>query len=198
MPIDWNFGFSLITAVIAVIALIQTKQQIKLSNKQFLFKIRVERYRISKELIQLYKFNEKLLMTYIKNDEFLGAIDSVFDKLTNNDYLENIKSVIAHPLEEPYYKDFWIKMENMKNVSAEMELIFSGKMAVFLGDYVFYYQQLLTEMRNYKILLNNSVTKELGKEKDDLNKALENLKKAYDNIKKRKVIEKIKKQIKLY
>lgn len=216
MPIEWNFGFSLMTAVVAVIALIQTKQQIKLSNKQFLFNIRVKHYRLSKELIQLYEINkEKLTMIFINNynnDEFLWAIDSVFDGLTDIDYLEQIKLVISHPLEEPYFKDFWLKTKDMKNVSTEIKFIFSGKVAVYLGDYVLCYQQLLSEMCHFKVLLKNRTTKKLDEEKEDvkqkdmgkeiqikeLQKALKDLKQAYDNIKKQRVVEKIEKEIKLY
>lgn len=215
MPIDWNFGFSLITAVVAVIALIQTKQQIKLNNKQFLFEIRVKHYLLFKELIQLYEINkERLTMIFINNnnDDFLWAIDNVFERLTDSDYLQQIKDVIFHPLEESYSKKFWRQTKDMKKVSTEIKFIFSCKVAVYLGDYVLCYQQLLSEMRNLKILLNNRTIKKSDEEKEDvkqedmgkeiqimeLQKALKDLKQAYDNIKKQRVEEKIEKEIKLY
>lgn len=97
MLIDWNFWFSVITAIVAVIALIQTKQQIKLSNKQHLFDKRVEHYLIAKGLMQLHETNQILLIN--KKDEPLLAMDFIFAQMTNNTYLEKITDVIAHPLE---------------------------------------------------------------------------------------------------
>lgn len=56
-----NNLFSIIIAVIAIIALFQTYVQIKISNKQFLFDKRLDKYLLSKGLLELYKDNEKLL-----------------------------------------------------------------------------------------------------------------------------------------
>lgn len=132
MLTDWNFWFSVITAVVAVIALMQTKQQIKLSNKQYLFDKRVEHYLIAKGLIQLYESNKTLLT--VKDDEPAFAMDFIFAQMTNNTCLEKITDAIAHPLENPYHKDFLIEMEIMKDVSAKIKFMFGGKIASFLGN----------------------------------------------------------------
>lgn len=211
MLTDWNFWFSVITAVVAVIALMQTKQQIKLSNKQYLFDKRVEHYLIAKGLIQLYESNKTLLT--VKDDEPAFAMDFIFAQMTNNTCLEKITDAIAHPLENPYHKDFLIEMEIMKDVSAKIKFMFGGKITSFLGNYVLCYQELLFKMYQYQILLNKmqksaqdfNLTLDKAQEavgekqqREELQKAMEDLKQAYDILKKEDVEEKIEKQIKLY
>lgn len=208
---DWNFWFSVITAVVAIIALVQTKQQIKLSNKQYLFDNRVEHYLIAKGLIQLYESNKTLLT--VKNNEPSFAIDFIFAQMTNNTFLEKITDVIAHPLENPYHKEFLIKIEIMKDVSVKIKFIFGGKFATLLGNYVLCYQELLFKMYQYQILLNKmqksaqdfNLTLDKAQEavgekqqREELQKAMEDLKQAYDVLIKEDVEEKIEKQIKLY
>lgn len=83
---DWNFWLSIVTVVAAVIALMQTKQQIKLSNKQHLFDKRVEQYLIAKGLIQLYENNDTILV--FKENEPILSIDFIFMQMTNNTYME--------------------------------------------------------------------------------------------------------------
>ena len=210
MMMDWNFWFSVVTAVIAVIALMQTKQQIKLSNKQHLFDKRVEHYLIAKELMQLYESNRSILT--FKEDEPALAMDFIFAQMTNNSYLEKITDAIAHPLEQPYHKEFLIKMETLKEVSSKIKFIFGGKAAVLLGNYVLCYQELLFRMYQYQILLENmkkasqefKLTIDKAQEtvgekhyREELKKAVDNLKQTYDMLKKEKVEEKIEKQIKL-
>ncbi|MCI8426689.1 MAG: hypothetical protein HFJ03_03970 [Lachnospira sp.] len=208
---DWNFWFSVITAVVAIVALMQTKQQIRLSNKQHLFDKRVENYLIAKGLIQLYEINKNSLI--VKNDMPMFEVDFIFEQMTNNKYLEKITRVITNPLEEPYHKEFLISMENIRAVSAEIDFIFSGKVATFLGEYVLHYQELLLKMYQYQILLNKmresaqdfNLTLEEAQEKvnekkyqEELRKAAEILKQDYDILKKENVEKKVEKQIKLY
>ncbi len=208
---DWNFWFSVITAVVAIVALMQTKQQIRLSNKQHLFDKRVENYLIAKGLIQLYEINKNSLI--VKNDMPMFEVDFIFEQMTNNKYLEKITRVITTPLEEPYHKEFLISMENIRAVSAEIDFIFSGKVATFLGEYVLHYQELLLKMYQYQILLNKmresaqdfNLTLEEAQEKvnekkyqEELRKAAEILKQDYDILKKENVEKKVEKQIKLY
>ena len=202
MMMDWNFWFSVVTAVIAVIALMQTKQQIKLSNKQHLFDKRVEHYLIAKELMQLYESNRSILT--FKEDEPALAMDFIFAQMTNNTYLEKITDAIAHPLEQPYHKEFLIKMETLKEVSSKIKFIFGGKAAVLLGNYVLCYQELLFRMYQYQILLENmkkasqefKLTIDKAQEtvgekhyREELKKAVDNLKQTYDMLKKEKVEE---------
>ena len=106
---DWNFWLSSVTAFVAIVALIQTRKQIKLSNKQHLFDKRIENYLIATGLIQLYKNN--CMHFNNEKDEPIFAIDLEFMWLTNNTYLEEITSAIKNPLKETDQKKLLIKLE---------------------------------------------------------------------------------------
>lgn len=210
MLTDWNFWLSVITAIVAIVALLQTNQQIRLSNKQHLFDKHVEHYLIAKGLIQLYESNKTILL--VKEDKPVLEMDFIFTQMTNNTYLEKITAVIAHPLEQPFQKDFLTKMETLKEVSTKIKFIFSGKKAILLGDYVLHYQELLFRMYQYQILLEKMeqasqkftwtrerTQEEVGEKhhREELQKSIDNLIQTYDMLKKEKVEENIEKQIKL-
>ena len=60
--------FSVITSIIAIIALIQTNRQMKLSNKQQLFDRRLKIYITVHGLLELYKQNRHIFEMDKKNE----------------------------------------------------------------------------------------------------------------------------------
>ena len=170
---DWNFWFSVVTAIVAIIALMQTSQHIKLSNKQHLFDKRIENYLIATGLIQLYRSN--CMNFNNEKDEPIFAVDLEFTWLTNNIYLEPITSAIENPLKEPSHKELLIKLENLKDVDAKIKFLFSGKASLEES------QQRVRE-KQHRIKLQE---------------AFDNLKQADSMLKKENAEEQIKKQIKL-
>jgi len=215
MCIDWNLIFSLITAVVAIAALIlssmQSRKQIQTSNKQHLFDMRMENYTIATGLIQLYLSNERFFNEERKNEPEM-AIDLEFLWLTNNTYLRHITTVIQEPLKEPLHKDFLIKLEEVKNVSNKTKFLFNGTAAKLLSDFIMTYKELLFVMYQYQILIENmktqannyNWTREEAQEKlnepehrEKLYVAIDRLKQSYNLIEKEKAIKKIEEQIKL-
>ena len=74
---DWNFWFSVITAMAAMIALILTVMQMRLSNKQNLFDRRLDCYLKTNGLIKLYSENRALLEQN-REDQPMFAVDFEF------------------------------------------------------------------------------------------------------------------------
>lgn len=159
MSKDWNFIFSVVTALVGIVTAIvaisslgQTRKQIKLSNKQHLFDKRVENYLIATGLIKLYRNNSMCLND--EKDEPKFAIDLDFTWLTNNTYLEGFTFAIHNPLKEPSHKELLIKLEDLKEVSTKIKFLFYGKSSILLGDFVLRYQELLFSMYQYQIVLD--------------------------------------------
>lgn len=153
MNIDWNFIFSVLTGVTAIIALVLTLVQIKSSNKQSLFDRRVRAYLITDGLVSLYKENINIFEKDFKDQPFF-EVDYIFCLLTNNTYLEEISKAINAPLEEPGHRNLLIKREEMKQLALEVELIFKGIIKDDVSRFILAYQDLLFKMYQYQILLN--------------------------------------------
>ena len=65
-----SVAFSVISAIIAVVALIQTQSQIKLSNKHQLFERRLNNFFAFYGLYELYKENKTLFKQKTKKEYF--------------------------------------------------------------------------------------------------------------------------------
>lgn len=211
MSIDWNILFSIITGFAAIIALVLTFIQIRLSNKQSLFEKRLECYLKIDSLFKLYKNNRKLLEINRK-DKPLFSVESEFLWLTNNTYLEEVGEAIITPLKEPMHKKFLVKCEELERLSVETELVFTGNEVEDIRSFISGYRQLLGEMYKYKIVLikmheyseqfnatldkAQEAVKEHSFRKELLN-AYEDIKRAYFQVFHNDEMNKIKKQIKL-
>lgn len=207
---NWNFWLSIITAAVAVLALMLTLVQIRNNNKQHLFDKRIENYLVIEGLIQLYISNKNHLDKNIEEPFF--AVDLVFGFMTNNSFLEQITCAIDKPLEQPNHKRFLFKMEEMKQIALETKFIFKKGISHILSNFILSYQELLLVMYQYQIIMNR--IDEANKEKprpfeelakkfnensyrDNLKNSICKLKQSYEILEKENVVKKIAKQIKL-
>ena len=206
--------FSIITAIVAIIAIFQTSKQLKMSNKQFLFNKRIENYLIFYGIYELYMDNIQLLDYSDENSDEAIIADVQFSPLPNNSYLKDITKIINNPKNNDYKTEFLIKLEDMKRVATEISFLFQNKYGLALHDFIVCYQNVLLEMYKYQILsdmmcnnneqsFNKKTYKELQKQygelkhRDKLYKSLDKLKNNYNKIIDEKVVEKIKKEMRL-
>lgn len=202
---------SIISIIIAVIAIIQTSYQAKLSNKQHLFDRRLKIYMIVNGLLELCK-KEYMDLGKKKETKPLFAIEINFSFLTNNTYMENICEIMDHPLENPYKKNFLIKREELRQLASKILFVFGGKEATLFSEFVLAYENMLFKMHQYRIVILHMqdeqekeprTYEEWGKYfhepewREEVYVARMRLKNAYDEVKNNAVEEKIKKQISL-
>ena len=145
--------FSLITAFTAILAVILSVKQIRLSNKQHLFERRLSVYMIVSGLVDLYAEHRNIIEGKRK-DEPQFAIDHEFMWLTNNIYMEAQSEVIFHPLEQPYQKEFLKKREELRSLATEIRLIFKKPINELYGKFVECYEMTLFRMYQYQIIIN--------------------------------------------
>ena len=209
-----NNLFAIITALVAIIALLQTHKQIKISNKHFLFDKRLSKYLLAIGLLELYKNNENLLDYTDHSDDEAIIVDYQFVNLTNNNYLKDITNIINEPKNNEFKNNFLVKIEELKRLSNEVRFLFQNKNGLLLSNFIMKYQNVLMELYKYQIVLDlmkkneiprkniptyNELQNEYGelKYRHRLYDAINDLKKSYHEVVSKKVINKIEKSIKL-
>lgn len=209
-----NNLFAIITAFIAIIALLQTHKQIKISNKQYLFDKRLSKYLLANGLLELYKDNESLLDYTDDPDDEAIIVDYQFINLTNNNYLKDVTCIINEPKNNEFKNNFLVKIEELKQLSNEVRFLFPNKSGLLLSNFIMKYQDILMELYKYQIVLdlmknrkipkkNEPTYSELQNEYGELKHrhrlydAIDDLQKSYHEVISKKVINKIERSIKL-
>ena len=147
-----NLCLTIVTIIIATIALWQTQKQTKLSNKQQLFDRRLEQYHLIKELLSLYEQERNLLQ---KDKTIAEGITSHFIFLTNNSRLESMASVISNPLGQEEKINFLKKCEMLEKATIEITLIWKEDCAKDLSEFVSLYVKLLKSLHKQAIIIKN-------------------------------------------
>lgn len=209
-----NNVFAIVTAVIAIIALLQTHIQIKVSNKQFLFDKRLDKYLLTQSLLVLFKENEKILDYSDNSDEKAIIVDMQFACLTNIEYLKDITCIIAETKNSEFKNNFLVKMEQLNKLSNEVKFLFNNKYGLYISEFISKYQKVLIELYKYQaiqnIMINDKLPrkrkptyKELQKEYGELThryrlyNAIDELRQSYYVVINNKAVKKIEKLIKL-
>ena len=140
-----------ISAIVAIIALLISCYQARLSNKQSLFNRRINIWITVDKLVSVYAKNAKNLE---HNDEPQLAIDRLFVWLTNTTYLQSISASINHVLDADPQLKLHLKLDEMKSLAMEARFCFKGKSGDAIAEFIEAYQSLLFSMYQYQILLN--------------------------------------------
>ena len=202
--------FSIITAIVAIIALFQTQIQITISNKHKLFDKRVEKFMLITGLISLFE-ESKQLMNNEGYDDYID-VTVLFHSLTNNTYLQDIGNIIDNINQEDIRQKFLIKLEELKKMSIEVEFIFSKNNIGLIKKFIYKYQELLRTIYKEQIILNKILKKneknptefvklqeEIGEKRyrEKLYSEYDKMQLLYDEIIQKDIIKSIENEIKL-
>lgn len=146
-----SISVSVISIIIALIALFQTNRQISLSNKQQLFDRRLSRYLEFNTIYSLYTANKLQL----KDDStFYHTNDLVFSWLTNCADLGEMVLAVSNPLQQKEQKILLTKYEQLKNSAIEFSMIFDGNSAKIAEYFTSSFAGLLKAMYQQQVYIS--------------------------------------------
>ena len=98
MNVNWDITCSIVTAIAAIVALIVSVSQVRVSNKQRLLDRRLCLWIKAHGLMELCGKNRSFLVK--RGDEPEFANDLMFQWMTNNSLLCDIGPAVGHVLEQ--------------------------------------------------------------------------------------------------
>lgn len=138
-----------ISAIVAIIALLISCYQARLSNKQSLFNRRLNIWITVDKLMSVYANNAKNLK---QNDGPQMAVDLLFVWLTNTTYLQSISASINNVLDAELKLNLHLKLDEMSSLAMEARFCFKGKSGDVVAEFIEAYRSLLFSMYQYQIL----------------------------------------------
>ena len=140
-----------ISAIVAIIALLISSYQARLSNKQSLFNRRLNIWITVDKLMSVYAKKAK---NFKQDDEPQMAVDLLFVWLTNTTYLQSISASINNVLDAELQLNLHLKLDEMSSIAMEARFCFKGKSGDAVAEFIEAYRSLLFSMYQYQILFN--------------------------------------------
>ena len=123
---DYEFWLSVITALVAVVALFQSHKQVKISNRQALLDRRIDKFLLFKDLLKNYGDS----ITLLGESDLCVEVVFPFTFLTNCASLEKIADVMKNPLSHDEKNLFLTKCEELEKSAIEVELIYKSSVSL--------------------------------------------------------------------
>lgn len=157
---------SIITAIVAIIALFQTKTQIKLNNKQFLYERREKIYTYTIELLNTYALSKKMEQSAPTNySDKICCIESKCIDLTRNALLVSLYKSFKEPFDTELAFNMSSTMLELKMLSEEVIIEFGDRKYKGISRFLDAYAEMLNLLYKLKIAIiinikNNATTSE--------------------------------------
>lgn len=151
MKIVINILLPIVSLIIALVAIFQTKKQIELSNKQHLFDRRLEKYIIIKDLLSLYSENREII---VDSEDLIRCVECQFSGLTNVSYLTDMIFAINEPLKSDKQNVFLSKCEMLEKYAVEISLLWDNDIGQIFSEFVKTYKELLNKLYKQKVCIS--------------------------------------------
>lgn len=137
---------------ISIIALFQTKTQIKLSNKQLLFERRLEKYTVIESILSEYNCIDFLEIDYSSKDDLDAfakiVLESLFDCIILKDAQWTIDK-LTDLTDRDVSNVFLSQCSKLSVLSKEITIIFNNEKSKIVSKFINYYSMLILNIYHY-------------------------------------------------